>query len=103
MTAPIYDINRRYRAVSQPHESSLARLIKQIVVILTILGLVYACFDLYRHEVQKPLPPLITPQQRQHAKEIEKRFSLAGWCWSVETTGQTVELYDPKVKAWRRL
>ena len=83
------------------HEPSAKRYAKKIFVTLALCGLVYTCFDCYRQEVDKPLPPGITDLQRKNAKAIEKRFSLATWTWS--TDGKAVDLYDPAVKGWRKV
>jgi hypothetical protein len=73
-----------------------------VLLILCIAGLLYGYIEWwYRQELEKPAPAPITEIQRKHAKQIEKRFSLAGWTWISE--GKRVDLYDPAIKRWRKV
>lgn len=95
MTTPLKNLPYPIRS---RHDASLQRsLVWKILKILILCGLAFAVYqcgaEMWRHEVNKPLPPAITEKQRAYVREIEKRFSLVHHTWSVETPGRTVSLW----------
>lgn len=107
MTNPIHPRELNYPIRRQ---SSFKRIIKammpdtlHILMVLALTGLAFAVYqcgaEMWRHEVNKPLPPAITEKQRAYVKEIERRFYLAGHTWS--TDGRTVEIFERG--KWRRV
>jgi len=79
----------------------------RILAILALCALAYYVGGLISQAVDRqmrePLPEAITPAQIKAKDDIGRRFSLAGWCWSLSVPGRTVELYDPQIRGIRRV
>jgi hypothetical protein len=78
-----------------------------IIIVLFICAVIYALIlvgaEMYRHEINGPLPEPISEVQKAHVEAIKNRWGgLKGHSWAVEApNGTVVEVFDGG--KWRRL